>query len=97
MVKDHFYYCLRDRLGFAQEYAHECVTRLRHLELNKKADHEFFRNNKFLFIFEEILNLPTNIYRSYQVAKMKISLKKCLSDIQVMQQELNTYEEDGSK
>ena len=97
MVKDHFYYCLRDRLGFAQEHAHECVTRLRHLELNKKADYEFFRNNKFLFIFEEILNLPTNIYRSYQVAKMKVGLKKCLSDIKVMQQELISYEEDGSK
>ena len=97
MVKDHFYYCLRDRLGFAREYEHECVTSLRHLELNKKADHEFFRNNKFLFIFEEILNLPINIYRLYKAAKMKISLKKCLSDIQVMQQELNSYEEDGEK
>ena len=97
MVKDHFYYCLRDRLGFAQEHAHECVTRLRHIELNKKADYEFFRNNKFLFIFEEILNLPTNIYRSYQVAKMKISLKKCLSDIQVMQQELNNYESNNQE
>ena len=92
MVKDHFYYCLRDRLGFAQEYAHECVTRLRHLELNKKADHEFFRNNKFLFIFEEILNLPTNIYRSYKVAKMRIDLIKCLYDIKVMQHELKNYE-----
>lgn len=95
MLKDHFYYCLRDRLGFAQEYAHECVTRLRHLELNKKADYEFFKNNKILFIFEEILNLPTNIYRSYQVAKMKIGLKKCLSDIKVMQQELNNYESNN--
>ena len=95
MLKDHFYYCLRDRLEFAQEYAHECVTRLRHLELNKKADYEFFKNNKILFIFEEILNLPTNIYRSYQVAKMKIGLKKCLSDIKVMQQELNNYESNN--
>ena len=97
MVKDHFYYCLRDRLGFAQEHAHECVTRLRHLELNKKTDYEFFKYNVLLFIFEEILNLPTNIYRSYKVAKMKIGLKKCLSDIQVMQQELNNYESNNQE
>jgi len=95
LLKDHFYYCLRDRLGFAHEYARECVTHLRHLELNKKADYEFFKNNKILFIFEEILNLPTNIYRSYEVAKMKIGLKKCLSDIKVMQQELNNYESNN--
>ena len=97
MVKDHFYYCLRDRLGFAQEHAHECVTRLRHIELNKKADYEFFRNNKFLFIFEEILNLPSNICKLYKVSKMKINLKKCLSDIQVMQQELNNYESNNQE
>ncbi len=97
MVKDHFYYCLRDRLEFAREYAHDCATRLRHTEINKKADYDFFRNNKILFIFEEILNLPTNICRAYKITRMKISLKKCLSDIKVMQQELNKYEQKNIK
>ena len=97
MTKDHFYYCLRDRLSFAKEYVHECATRLRHTEINKKADYDFFKNNKILFIFEEILNLPINICRTYKIARMKISLKKCLSDIKVMQLELNNYEEDGTK
>ena len=92
MTKDHFYYCLRDRLVFAQKYVHECTNCLRNIEVNKKVDYEFFKNNKFLFLFEEILNLPTNIYRSYQVAQMRINLKKCLSDIKVMQQELKNYE-----
>ena len=97
MVKDHFYYCLRDRLEFAKEYARDCATRLRYTEINKKADYDFFRNNKTLFIFEEILNLPTNICRLYKIARMKISLKKCLSDIKVMQQELNKYEQKNIK
>ena len=92
MVKDHFYYCLRDRLSFAQEYAHECVTWLRHTEINKKVDYDFFKNNKILFILEEILNLPTNIFITYKIAKIKSSLKKCLSDIKVMQLELKNYE-----
>ena len=92
MVKDHFYYCLRNRLEFAQEYAHDCATRLRQIEINKKSDYDFFKNNKILFFFDEILNLPTNVCRSYKTAEMKISLKKCLSDIKIMQQELKNYE-----
>jgi len=94
MVKDHFYHCLRERVEHAKEYAHECATRLRHMEINKKADYDFFKNNKILFIFEEILNLPTNICRTYKIARMKISLKKCLCDIKVLQQEINNYEMD---
>ena len=92
MVKDHFYYCLRDRLEYAQKYVHECTNCLRNIEVNKKVDYEFFKNNKFLFLFEEILNLPTNIYISYQVAQMRIDLIKCLYDIKVMQHELKNYE-----
>ena len=92
MVKDYFYYCLRDRLVFAQEYANDCTNCLRHIEVNKKADYEFYKNNKFLFFFEELLNLPTNIYRSYKVTKMRINLIKCLYDIKVMQQELKNYD-----
>ena len=96
MFKDHFYYRLRDRLSFSQEYALECSTRLRHLEINKRADYDFFKNNKILFIFDETVNLPTNIIRSFKIARMKINLKKCLSDIKVMQQELKNYEEEGA-
>ncbi len=92
MVKDYFYYCLRDRLVFAQEYANDCTNCLRHIEVNKKADYEFFKNNKFLFFFGEILNLPTNIYKSYLVAKIRINLMKCIYDIKVVQKELKNYE-----
>ena len=55
----------------------------------------FLKITRFLFIFDETVNLPTNIYRAYKIARMKISLKKCLSDIKNEQQELNNYEEEG--
>ena len=97
MLKDNFYYSLRQRLSFAQEYATECTNRLRQIEIDKKGDYEFFKQNKFLFIFEEILNLPLNLLKSYKITKLKINLKKCLADIKVMQHELNYYDKTNIK
>ncbi len=92
MLKDNFYYSLKERLSFAQEYAINCSNKLRQVEIDKKSDYEFFQNNKILYIFEEIINLPLNLLRSYKITKMKINLKKCLTDIKVMQQELSKYD-----
>ena len=91
MIKDNFYYCLKERLGSAQVYAAECAIRLRHLEISKKADGEFFKNNKFLFIIDEVVNLPSNIIKSYKVMIMRMYLKKCLADIKVIEQEIEKY------
>ena len=94
MVKDHFYYCLRDRLGFAQEYAHGYVTHLKNLEFKKKTDREFYKKHKLLFVLDELINLPTNLYDSYHEARGKFGLKKCLNEIKVLKQELKNYEMD---
>ena len=80
MTKDHFYYCLRDRLEFAQEYAHGYITHLKNLEFRKKADREFYKKHKLLFILEELINLPTNLYNSYNETRGKLGLKKCLNE-----------------
>ena len=93
LLKDNFYYSLKERLSFAQEYAINCSNRLRQVEIDKKGDYEFFQQNKLLYMFEEIINLPLNLLRSYKIAKMKINLKKCLADIKVMQREINNYEQ----
>ena len=92
MLKDNFYYSLKERLSFAQEYAINCSNKLHQVEIDKKSDYEFFQHNKILYIFEEIINLPLNLLRSYKITKIKINLKKCLADIKVMQRELNNYE-----
>mgnify|MGYP001353290742 FL=1 len=92
MIKDNFYYSLKERLSFAQEYAINCSNKLRQVEIDKKSDYEFFQHNKILYIFEEIINLPLNLLKSYKITKIKINLKKCLADIKVMQRELNNYE-----
>ena len=95
MAKDHFYYCLRDRLEFAQEYAHGYITHLKNLEFKKKADREFYKKHKLLFVLDELINLPTNLYDSYHEARGKFGLKKCLNEIKVLKQELKNYESNN--
>ena len=94
MVKDHFYYCLRDRLEFAQEYAHGYVIYLKNLEFKKRTDREFYKKHKLLFVLDELINLPINLYDSYHEARGKFGLKKCLNEIKVLKQELKNYEMD---
>ena len=48
-------------------------------------------NNKFLFIIDEIVNLPSNIIKSYKVMRMRLYLKKCLADIKIIEQEIKKY------
>ena len=91
MIKDNFYYSLKERLSFAQEYAINCSNKLRQVEIDKKSDYEFFQHNKILYFFEEIINLPLNLLRSYKIMRMRLYLKKCLADIKVIEQEIKKY------
>ena len=93
MVKDHFYYCLRDRLEFAQEYAHNYITYLKNLEFKKKADREFYKKHKLLFVLDELINFPINLYNSCHETRGKLGLKKCLNEIKVLKQELENYDQ----
>ncbi len=94
MMKDYFYYCLKQRLDSSQEYAIKCATQLKYIEVYNKADGEFFRNNKMLFIIDEILNFPSNLIKYNRILMMKLNLKKCLADIKVIKKEINKYEMD---
>ena len=84
---------LKRKTGICSGICTECTIRLRHLEISRKADGEFFKNNKFLFLIDEIVNLPSNIIKSYKVMRMRLYLKKCLADIKIMQLEINKYEQ----
>jgi hypothetical protein len=94
MLKDNFYYCLKERLEYAKEYAQNCKMKLKEIEFKKKVELEYFKKNRFLFLLEELINLPINLLANFNEFKLKVNLKKCLCDIFVMQQELREYERD---
>jgi len=92
LSKDHFYYCLKTRLEYAQEYAHDYITYLKSIEFTKKTEREFYKNKKILFVLNQVLNLPINTYKSFKAAEGKFHLKKCLTEIKVIKHELKNYE-----
>ena len=92
MKKDHFHYCLKDRLQYAQEFARDYTIYLQSVEFTKKTDSEFYKNNRILFLLNKILNLPTNTLKFLNVLKSKFILKKCLNEIEVIKKELKNYE-----
>ena len=92
MKKDYFQSCLHDRLQYAQEFARDYTIYLKSVEFTKKAELEFYKNNKILFVLNKILNLPTNSLKLIKVLKSKFILNKCLNEIEVIKQELKNYE-----
>ena len=85
-------YYSKDRLEYAQEFARDYKIYLKSVEFTKKAELEFYKNNKILLILNKILNLPTNILKLIKVLKSKFILNKCLNEIEVIKKELNNYE-----
>jgi hypothetical protein len=94
LTKDYFYNCLKDRLEYAQEFARDYTIYLKSVEFTKKAELEFYKNNKILLILNKLLNLPTNSLKLIKVLKSKFILNKCLNEIEVIKNELRIYEEN---
>ena len=92
MTKDHFYYCLRDRLEYAQQYAHEYAIYIKNIEFKKKTEKYFYRNRKCLFLITKLINLPSDLLAKFSDAKGKFSLKRCLNEIDLIIRELKKYE-----
>jgi len=90
--KDYFYNQLKDRLQYAQEFAIDYSVYLKSVEFTKKAELEFYKNKKILFILNKTLNLPINTLKYIKFLKSKFILNKCLNEIKVIKQELNNYE-----
>tara|TARA_B100001057_G_scaffold68172_2_gene61907 strand:+ start:22 stop:300 length:279 start_codon:yes stop_codon:yes gene_type:complete len=90
--KDYFYNCLKDRLEYAQEFAKDYTIYLKSVEFTKKAELEFYKNNRFIYLLNKILNLPTNTIKYIKVQKSRFILRKCVNEIEVIKKELKNYE-----
>lgn len=92
MKKDYFHSCLQDRLQYAQEFAKDYTIYLKSVEFTKKAELEFYKNNRFIYLLNKILNLPTNTIKYIKVQKSRFILRKCVNEIEVIKKELKNYE-----
>ena len=93
MFKDNFYYILKDRLEYAQDYLIDTSAYIQSVKFQDKVEKEFFKDKIFLYLLMGIINLPSDIVRYYQYFKSLMNYKRAEKEIQMLKEELSKYEQ----
>ena len=93
MFKDNFYYILKDRLEYAQDYLIDTSAYIKSIKFQDKVEREFFKDKIFLYLLMGIINLPSDIIRYYQYFKSLMNYKRAEKEIQMLKEELSKYEQ----
>ena len=93
MYKDNFYYILKDRLEYAQDYLIDTSAYIKSIKFQDKVEKEFFKDKKILYLLMGIINLPSDIIRYYQYFKSLMNYKRAEKEIQMLKEELSKYEQ----
>lgn len=94
MYKDNFYYILKDRLEYAQDYLIDTSAYIQSVKFQDKVEREFFKDKKILYLITGIINLPSDIIRYYQYFKSLMNYKRAEKEIQMLKEELGKYEQN---
>jgi len=92
MNKDNFYYLLRDRLEYAQDYLIDTSTYIKSVKFQEKVDEELFKDKIFLYMVIGIINLPSDIVSYYQYLKSLMNYKRAEKEIYLLKEELKKYD-----
>lgn len=92
MNKDNFYYLLRDRLEYAQDYLIDTSTYIKSVKFQEKVDKELFKDKIFLYMVIGIINLPSDIISYYQYLKSLMNYKRAEKEIYLLKEELKKYD-----
>ena len=97
MFKDNFYYILKDRLEYAQDYLIDTSAFIKSVQFHDKVEKEFFKDKIFLYLLIGLINLPTDIIKKYQYLKSLLNYKRAQKEIQMLKEELYKYEQKNSE
>ena len=92
MYKDNFYYILKDRLVYAQEYLIDTTAYIKSVRFQDKVKKEFYKDKIFLYLLVSLVNLPSDLIKNYQYLKSILNCKRAQKEIQLLEDELNKYE-----
>lgn len=92
MYKDNFYYILKDRLEYAQDYLIDTSAYIKSIKFQDKVEREFFKDKIFLYLLMGIINLPSDIVRYYQYLKSLMNYKRAEKEIVLLKEELKKYD-----
>ena len=93
MFKDNFYYILKNRLEYAEDYLIDTSAYIQSVKFQDKVEREFFKDKKILYLLMVIVNLPSDIVRYYKYFKSLMNYKRAEKEIQMLKEELSKYEQ----
>ncbi len=91
-MKDQFYYILKQSLITRQDWAKYQKDYLRFQSLKEVANKRRFSGNTLISITYNLINLPLIIINFLTKVNQYSQYHKVLSEIEVMQEEINKYE-----
>tara|TARA_X000001036_G_scaffold365552_1_gene350063 strand:+ start:248 stop:538 length:291 start_codon:yes stop_codon:yes gene_type:complete len=92
MIKDNFYYILKNRLDFAKDYLKDTSDYLRCLNFQKEVRREFYKDKPLLYLFVSFFNLPTNLINYLKYLQSIFYYSKATNEIEVLKKELKKYD-----
>tara|TARA_Y100000591_G_C21483603_1_gene521680 strand:- start:243 stop:521 length:279 start_codon:yes stop_codon:yes gene_type:complete len=92
MFKDNFYYILRQRLEYAEDYLVDTSSYIKSVKFQDKVEREFFKDKIFLYLLLGIINLPSDIIKYYQYFKSLMNYKRAEKEISLLKEELKKYD-----
>ena len=92
MFKDNFYYILKDRLEYAQDYLIDTSAYIKSIKFQDKVEKEFFKDKIFLYLLMGIINLPSDIIRYYRYFKSLMNYRRAEKEILLLKEELKKYD-----
>ena len=93
-MKDQFYYVLRKCLLSRQDWVKYQKDYLRYQSLKEEANNRRFTGNRLILIIYKLINLPLIIINFIIKVNRYSQYHKVLSEIEVMQEEIDKYEEN---
>ena len=93
MKKDNFYYILRDRLEYAEDYLIDTSAFIKSIKFQDNVEKEFFKNKILLYLIIGIINIPSDIIKNYQYFISVLNYKRAQKEIQMLRVELSKYEQ----
>ena len=93
MKKDNFYYILRDRLEYAEDYLVDTSAFIKSVKFQDNVEKEFFKNKILLYLIIGIINIPSDIIKNYQYFISVLNYKRAQKEIQMLRVELSKYEQ----
>ena len=84
MVKDNFYYILKERLDYARDYLKDTSAHLQSINFQKD---KFFLN-----ILVTIIYLPSSLIDYFKYQKSIFYYSKASKEVEILKQELRKYD-----